>query len=453
MRRLKPALQSSEGRSKPWAGAKLLNAFAERSDGDKAEAFAIMAVPGLPLFSDISASDVRGVHTVGTVLYAVVGTTLYSVDSAGAETSLGTVNGTEPVRMANNGTQLVLVAGADNMTGYVYSGGVLTPSPPDLPKVSDVIFIDGYFLWTVANSDQFVISALDDGLVYDVLDVATVEGLPDILVGVVNSHRDVLFFGADSTEVFYNSGASDFPFERQGNAFIERGCLDRDSLVKVDNSVFSVGNDRIVYRLDGYQPTRVSTHDVEHRIADAAWFRGCTYSQEGHTFYILNTDLGCEVLDMATGAWHQRKSNGRDNYRVGFAAQAYNQTILGDNGDGKLYTPDLDIYTENGTAMPVIIELPTITADRERMTMYAFEVYCETGVGNSAVTDPKIILEYSKDGGRSWSNEIWRSLGAVGNYKTRAVWRTLGEFRQMQVRITMPDKNRRCVLSYFADYG
>lgn len=451
MLKLKPALQESEGRSKPWAGSRLVNAFAEKSDGDKAEVFAIMAIPGLALFSDISSADGRGLHTVAGVLYTIVGQMLYSVASTGVATAIDTVAGTKPVHMADNGTELAIVGGDDNTTGYVYSGGVLYTGIANLPPVSDVIFIDGYFLWTIASSDQFIISGLYDGLTYDPLDVATAEGAPDFLVGAVNSHREVVLPGTETGEVWFNSGAADFPFERQGNAFVERGCIDRDSLVKADNSVFFAGNDRIIYRLDGYQPARISTHNIETKIASAAYFRGFSYAQEGHTFYGLNTDLGSWIFDIATGAWAERKSHGRDNYRVGSAAVAYGQTILGDNGDGKLYTPDLDVYTENGTAMPVIIELPLITSNRDRKTMYVFEVYCETGVGNSDVTDPQIILEYSKDGGRNWSNELWRSMGAVGEYLTRAVWRVNVEFRQLQLRITMPDKARRCVLSYFAD--
>jgi hypothetical protein len=144
--------------------------------------------------------------------------------------------------MADNGTELAIQNGGT--TGYVYSGGALT-TPVNLPSVSDVAFIDGYFVWTIANSDQFIISGINDGLIYDPLDVATVEGSPDNLTGVVNDHRELLFFGVrpdplPSTEIWVDTGDVDFPFERQGNAFIERGCMDRDSIVKLDNGTWFV---------------------------------------------------------------------------------------------------------------------------------------------------------------------------------------------------------------------
>jgi hypothetical protein len=450
MGKLKPALQDSKGRSKPWAGSRLVNAFAEISEGDKAELFAVMAIPGLVEFSSIGTSSIRGMHRMGTLLYVVSGVTLYSVDANGTESSVGTIPGTNPVRLADNGIELAIHDGGT--TGYVLSSGVVA-TPVNLPSVSDVAYIDGYFVWPVANSDQFIISAIDDGTSYDPLDVATVEGSPDPLVGVINDHRELLFFGSDTIEIWVNTGAADFPFERQGNAFIEHGCADRNSLVKSDNSVWFVGaEDKIVYRLNGYDPVRVSTHSTEQKLAQASYFRAFRYSQEGHKFIGINTDVGSFFFDVSTNAWAERKSLGLDNYRVGFAVTAYNSTIMGDAYTGKLYTPDLDVHDENGTAMPVTIELPPLEVpNRERATLYAFEVYCETGVGNSDAEDPQIIMQYSVDGGRSWSNEMWRSLGAIGEYQTRAVWYPHVEFRQLQIRITLPDKVRRLVIGYFAD--
>lgn len=452
MQPIGPALQYSEGRSKPWSGAKLVNAFAEKADGDKVADFAVMAVPGLPVWSDVSTSRVRGIHRMINTLFAVIGSTLYSFSSTGTPTAHGTIGGTKPVRITDNGVQLAIHGGPSGTTGYIYDGGVVYTGITNLPPVSDVTYIDGYFVWCVANSDQFIISALNDGLSYDPLDVATVEGAPDYLVGVINDHRELQFYGTDTVEIWYNSGDADFPFARQGNAFIERGCLDKNSIAKFDNSVCFVGDDRMVYRLDGYNPVRISTHSIEYQIGQAAWFRAFVYSQFGHKFYVLNTDLGSFAYDAATQLWHERKSFGKDNYRVSCATTAYGLTIMGDAYTGKLYVPDLDVNDEDGETIAMVLELPTLEAKRERSTLYAFEVYCETGVGTLAVPDPQIIMDYSRDGGRLYSNEMWRSMGAVGEYLTRAIWRPNVEFRQLSIRLTMPDKVKRFSISYFVDW-
>lgn len=448
MRKVSSGLQSSQGRSRAWSGARLVNAFAEMAEGDKADLFAVMAIPGLTRFSTIGTHPCRGMHVMAGVLYVVSGTTLYSINNAGTASSIGTIPGADPVQMADNGTQLAIQA---DTTGYVLDSGTIYTGIVNLPPVSGVTYIDGYFVWIVANSDQFVISGINDGLSYDPLDVATVEGNPDNNIAVINDHRELQFYGSLTVEIWYNSGAADFPFERQGNAFIERGIRDRNSLIKIDNSVHFVGDDRVVYRLNGYDPVRISTHAIEDLISGASWFRAFTYTLNGHKQYVLNTDVGTIAYDMATGAWHNRRSLGRVNYRVGFSVTAYGQVVMGDAYTGRLYIPDLNVNTEDGDVIPVEILVPSFQTDRAKKTLYAYECQLQSGVGNSADTDPQIILQYSRDGGNTWSPELSRSMGKVGEYLTRAIWRLGAQFYQLQLRLKMPAKAQRFVISHFAD--
>lgn len=446
--KLKSALQQSSGRSKPWSGARLLNCFVEKADGDKRDDYALMATPGTTVFAAVGSSPIRGERVVGDLVYVVSGAELYSVDNAGSSTLLGMVGGgSGRVRMADNGTQICI---ADGGVPYVWDGTSLTT--PVLPAaVSDVAYIDGYIIWTFDGTDQFIISSLDNALIYDFLDIATVEGAPDFLVGVIVDHREIQFYGKSTVEIWYNSGAADFPFERQGNAFIERGCFDRDSLIKIDNSVHFVGDDRIIYRLSGYDPQRISTHAIEYALRGATYHRGFVYTQEGHKFYGLWTDSGTFLYDMATGAWHERQSFGMGFWRMGGAFEFNGSAYFTDNQNGNIYLASLDVNDENGATISVQVELPTIECgDRSRITMHSFEVLCETGVGSTTV-EPIISLQYSDDGGRNYSKEMQRTLGLVGSYRTRAIWRKLGQFRQRQMRITMTDSYRRFVIGYFAD--
>jgi hypothetical protein len=449
LRQVRPALQYSEGRSKPWSGARLVNAFSEKADGDKQGDFAVMASPGLDLLCTLPKSPVRGLHIMTSGLHAVAGDKLYRIVEDGLFIELGSIGGSGPVRMADNGAQLAIVGG---YTGYVWTGSTLA-QPADLLPVTDVAYIDGYFLWSLRDSAQVAYSAIGDGLEYDGLDVISAEGSPDGIIGIIANHRELLIFGNDSVEFFYNSGGIDNAFERQGNAFIERGAFDRDSICKVDNSVHFMGDDRIIYRLDGYSPVRISTHAIEYRIRATTTARAFAYTQEGHKFYCLATDDGTFCYDMATGAWHERLSFGRDNYRVGCSETAWSGPVMGDNVSGKLYRPNLDGITEDGEPIRVVIGLPTLEASRQRVTMYQFEAYFETGVGlnDGQGSDPQIMLRYSDDGGRTWSNEIWRSLGRIGEYRTRAIWRSLGQFRQRQMHLEITDPVRKFAIGYFAD--
>jgi hypothetical protein len=125
--------------------------------------------------------------------------------------------------------------------------------------------------------------------------------------------------------------------------------------------------------------------------------------------------------------------------------------IAGDAYTGKLYNVSLDAFDEDGAPMPVKIGLPTIQRDRDRVTLYALELYCETGVGVANDPDPQAVMRYSRDGGRLWSNEMARPLGRIGEYANRVIWRPNVQFRALEVEFTLPSKTRRFVLGYHAD--
>ena len=447
MLQIKPALQFSQGRSLPWSGAQLVNCFAEKADGDKRDDFAVMAIPGLVPWATAGSGPIRGGITHAGVPYVVSGSGLYSIDEDGIETLLETIPGSDLVRMASNGSEIVIAAGG---VGYVWDGAALTTPLPF--GALDVAFIDGYIIAIKPDTSFFFISALNDATTWDPADIASVEGQPGNLVAVRVDHREVQFYKRSSLEFFYNSGAADFPFQRQGNAFVERGAFDRDGIVKIDNSVNFVGDDRIVYRLNDYTPVRISTHAIEYQLRNATFARAFTYDQEGHKHYCVTCDNGTFVYDQATGAWHQRRSWGRADWRPVGALAAYSQVFILDGVQGHIFTPDMTVYSEDDNPISVEIYPPTIdTGDRGYRSMYAFEVLCETGVGNDDVTDPQMMLRYSDDGGRRWSNELWRSLGEVGDYKRRAIWRKLGRFRQRQMHMKTTDAVRRLVISYWAD--
>jgi hypothetical protein len=94
--------------------------------------------------------------------------------------------------------------------------------------------------------------------------------------------------------VFGNSGAADFPFERINGSIIQYGCAAKHSPAQFDNSVLWLGDGHegagIVWRAQGYNPVRISTHALENEFrsyATVADAQGYVYQQNGHTFYVL----------------------------------------------------------------------------------------------------------------------------------------------------------------------
>ena len=220
----------------------------------------------------------------------------------------------------------------------------------------------------------------------------------------------------------------------------------------MDNQIYWLGQDErgtgIVYAMSGDVPARISTHAVEWQIqqyADISDATSYTYQQDGHQFYVLNFPSADTtwVFDVATGVWHERAefSNGafarhRANNKCVFA----NEVVVGDFENGNIYTLDLDIYADNGATQKWLRSwraLPTGENDFNRTAQHALQLNCEAGVGLNAGqgSDPQAMLRWSDDGGHTWSNEHWRSMGVIGKYGFRTIWRRLGMTTKLRDRV------------------
>jgi hypothetical protein len=314
---------------------------------------------------------------------------------------------------------------------------------------------------------------------------ASAEGSPDNLVTLIVDHREVWLFGINTVEVWYNAGLPDFPLARIQGAFNEIGCLAAYSVAKLDNGLFWLGRDArgngIVYRSKGYSGERVSTHAVEWQIQQYATLSDAvayTYQQDGHAFYVLNfpTANTTWVYDVATGAWHERagwENNEFTRQRGNCQMNYNNEIVIGDYVAGGLYAYDLTVYSEAGSVQKWLRSwraLPTGQNNLKRTTHHSLQLDCEAGVGLSGndflyldgryITteddlkllteddnyiiasgaidlgvNPQVMLRWSDDGGHTWSNEHWKSMGRIGEYGYRTIWRRLGMTLKLRDRV------------------
>lgn len=445
-----------ESFSLPFAAQRTINFYLEDAQSDARNNQVLIGTPGLKSpFASLGDGPIRvgGMHVFGDYLYVVSDEALYKIDSDGASSSLGTIPGNGAVSMAHNTIQLVVVNGTD---GFIY-----TPSSDTFEQITDedfrpadvVVFLDQYLVFHETDSPRFFISGLANGLAYDGLDFGTAEGAPDTLISLLADHRDLILFGSDSIELWDHTENVDFPFEAQNGVFIERGCAAANSVLKMDNQVYWLGNDKVIYTLNGYLPAKVSTHAIDERIRqysrvdDAFAF---TYTEAGHFFYVLTFPSGNEtwVFDASGRKWHQR-SSGLDEGR--WRANAYalfnGLHYVGDYENGNVYQMDLNTYDENGetikrvrTAMPLSnAELPVY--------MSKLQILFEAGTGliSGQGSDPKAALQWSDDGGRTFKDPRFRSMGKIGEFRWRTIWRRLGRFRDRIFKLVITDPIK-CVI-------
>jgi hypothetical protein len=437
------------------ADARMVNLFPEIIPEGGLEPAFLNRAPGLRLLASIGNGPIRGLWDFSpnsTTAFVVSGNQLFKIDTSYTPTLLGTVAGTGPVSMADNGTQLFIAA---NGPGYIYNNTTNVfqqITDPDFPGAVTVGYLNGYFVFNEPNSQRIWVTSLLDGLSIDPLEFKEAMGSPDGVTGLIVDHSEVWVFGTNSVEVWYDAATLDYPFERIQGAFNEIGCISPYSLAKLDNGVFWLGSDArgkgIVYRANGYTGTRISTHAVEWQIqqyndiSDAVAY---TYQQDGHAFYVLifpsaNTTW---VYDVATQAWHERAgfANGeftrhRSNCQMAFN----NEIVVGDFQNGNIYAFDLEDYSDNGQIQKwyrTWRALPTGQNNFKRTAQHSLQLNCEAGVGlnTGQGSDPQVMLRWSDDGGHTWSNEHWAPIGQIGAYGRRTFWRRLGMTLKLRDRV------------------
>ena len=427
----------------------------EMQRGKSAEVAALIGTPGLTLLNTIGDGPIRGTYRASNgFLYVVSGEDIYYVNSLWEANKVGELKtSTGQVDFADNGTTLVFVDGPNGYWHTFSSATITQIAGPGWLGSTKVNYVDGYFFFNDPDTGKFYISGLS-AVTLDPLDFASTDGAPDNIISTLVNHREVWLFGSDSIEAWYNSGNADFPFERISGGFMEMGCAAGFSVAKMDRMTFWLGQNKegtgIVYAAQGFTPQRISTHAVELAIqsygdiSDAvAW----TYQENGHSFYVLNfTSANTTwVFDLTTKLWHERAylSGGSfERHRANSHAFAYDTHVVGDYENGKLYKLDSSSYMDAGDEIKRMRTAPHISESTKRISHHSFELEMETGVGiieNSQGEDPKIILQFSDDGGHTWSNEKWANIGKLGKRSTRVIWRRLGMSRGRTYRISLSD--------------
>jgi hypothetical protein len=454
---------------------KLINMYLEMDElggGKNQEPAVMIGTPGLRKLINVGQGPIRGTYTASNqkVMYVVSGSQVFQISGnlstpLAVQGELRTRSGA--ISIADNGKHVMIV---DGKFGYTIEMGTLELKQITDPQFSpaDVVsFQDGYFILNKKDTGYFFISDLYD-ITFPPLNEANKSGNSDVLISLVSNNRELYLFGKYTTEIWWNSGASaSTPFTRQDGKFSQVGCIAPHSLVKLDNTLFWLGSNSngggIVYAMANEQPQRVSTHAIEYAIQRLPNLEKATayaYQQEGHNFFVLNIPghNTTWVFDATIGQWHERQSNikGNTSRHLGETHCMFgNKHIIGCSKTNKLYEFDLDYFTDDGDPIVRTRQTPHAAQDLNRIFFHLLEVDLEVGMGlaseNQDFADPKITLQISNDGGKTWGNEIYARVGRMGEYLTRARWSRLGSSRDRVFRVSISAPVRIAILGAMLD--
>ena len=353
-------------------------------------------------------------------------------------------------------THLTLTTPAGAFSGIAYQVG------QTLLKGATVAMIDGYFIVNVPNSKTFMISNLEDGSMWNALEFATKNGSTDNIAAVVELQGYLALLGdTNSTEIWQDTGAVNFPFERVTGSSMTVGADAAWSVGRmIEGSIVWLMNgdqgNGMIAQSNGGTPTRISNYAMEYAISqysrtdDAV---ASTYVENGHSFYRIDfpsANLNANdpnaigrtwEYDANTSVWAEIGVETSEDEVYGCDLGRYHvhvtwpgsvstgagdlaMHLVCDYKSGNVYQVSPQFLDDNGVDFPVMRIAPHINSNLENTTCNRFAIDCDLGTIDPSILGldgkPQIAtvsMYYSDDGGHTWQDGGAASIGRSGEYQ------------------------------------
>jgi len=390
-----------------------------------------------------------------------------SSDGSGSGLTLtltfGTGTGTTGNYVINNSQTVA------SRTMYALNFSEMPTTDGAFQGASSVDIVDNYFVYNYPNTQQWASTDILSPITYGLAFASKFTG-PDDLVSLIVDNGQVYLLGEKTSEVWADTGTFPFAFQRIPGSSSQHGIAAKFSMSRFGNSfAYLSRNDRgqsVIVQMNGYRPQRISTHAVENtlvnqNISDAIAY---TYQLEGHECYVISfpsLELTW-VYDGSTQMWHKwlwcDNQNNFKRHRSNCSAVFQGSVLVGDYENGQIYRLDPNNYTDNGQHIRRVRRCPHLVADFQRQYFDELQIQFQPGVGlqgietfplgsNDIGINPQAMLRWSNDGGSTWSNEHWSSIGKVGKYQNRIIWRRLGQARDRIYEVVVTDPVKAVIIS------
>ena len=422
--------------------ARFINCYVESLGENARTQTAVYASEGLDPWLTVSASGgIKCFQAIETKLYGVAGRDVFSVDINSVVTILLTLAVESPCYMARNRRNPNTEVGLVTATGlyYVIVGNTITlNADPDLQgPPSSIAVRDGLFI-IPTNFNRYFITNEDNATQITATDFGRAQRNPDEITRAMASETDIVLFGASSIEWHQNqpNALGSFPFVPI--AQIEIGLIGPQAVAKLDRSMVWVASDGTVRLMQGYGGVRISNHAVERAIGsllDPTVIQcfGWNSKDTSHSFMCVTCPSFTWVYDFKSQQWHERQSYGLSRWRATQSVEWQGMTLVGDYATGTLYQISGAIETDAASHLVMTLQTPPVDSQPRNSRFNWVELEFAPGLGNNSANphgaDPKVMMSFSDDGGRTWSAERMASLGPSGVSNVRAFWTRLGQLR------------------------
>lgn len=411
-----------------------INCVWEPTGDDSKNGEIIIGSDGLESWVTLASTGVQGGLQIGPYFVVKSGRVVYRIDRSGTVATIGGMPTDGQLFMARNRRtypQVGLLADGLFYCVDTQSWTLSQINDTDLPPGGSLAMLDGFGLITTTSGRWFT-TGLDDFTTIDPLEFGTAASNPDENVCVTTREGEAVIFGTDSTEWWRNTGGATFSFEDGRVSAIELGCLCAGGVQKIDRTVAWIANDATVRIMEGYGGREVSVAAVVRAIEDTdpTTIRSTTWWRAGAKLYAISSPGNWTwVYNLKTDKWHERQSHVDgvlgSSWRVSTVARFGTDWIAGDRTTGALYKMKPTIYTEGTDPLVMIVQTPPVHGDPSRLQIGRVFLQIIPGVGlydgGTQDVSPNVMVQFSDNGGYTWSNQETIPLGALGDYDKRGV--------------------------------
>lgn len=432
-------------KSLPLSAQKTINFWPQlQSNAGAKSSYILESFPGLVLFSAGVNRD-RGVFAHKNVLYQVSGTDLVSINSSGTRTMLGTIPGKGRCIFDAMVDSIIVVTGG---RVFEWDGSTLTEGDPaDFETPNAVTVINNQAIYD-GDESRFCVSDVGEPLTINGLNYGSAESKADELVRPYAFNEVVRMFGTETIEGWWNSGEGNPPFDRLEGGILNVGLKALESVAVNDRNMYFLGTDSQVYVISGGDITPISPQPITREIdnfTNAADAIGWCMNYQGQEFYVLTfiTDDKTFIYPEG-GEWFQLSSGVVGGRYIGQGyAFCYGKHLVTDRTSNIYYLSD-STYSENGSVIQRTRDSAPIHGGLfgqpgKTIEMNSLVLIMETGVGTVSETDPVVMLSFSDDGGKTWSEQMFGDIGSMGEFQKEVRWDGLGSFESRIIRIQTSD--------------
>jgi hypothetical protein len=184
----------------------------------------------------------------------------------------------------------------------------------------------------------------------------------------------------------------------------------------------------------------ISNHDLEAKWAAYGAFSdaiGYSYMLDGHPMYVVSFPTGGEswLYDGSTNGWTQLVSNGSRGTAPSSHVNYLGRNYVTDYSTARSTAFSDSVHRQRRPDPLGIAGGTSSTAStRSASTPSSSTSRPASGLATGQGSDPQVMLRVSRDGGRTWGNERWRSIGKIGEYKKRVLWGKVRPRARFRVR-------------------